>query len=510
MTAIGRRAWLAAGILAAWAAGLAVFLSRELNPSVATRLADVALRVTPITTYYLVERDGRHIGFASIAIDTVPRTLQVTEYLVTDSSSGARLGEQLVVRLSRALALREYELTRINGTDTSRIAGRIADSLLVTTGTASPGSAPAPDPVFPGTIGATVGALLDPPRVGATTSVGVTDPGSGRPGSAALAVRAESLFVVVDSAVADSSGRWYAVHRDTVRAWRFVSTAGPAFDAWLDAQGLVVDAMRPDGLHLHRTAFELAFENWRRTGSAGGVSARADDGIVAATLVASGAPSTDQYLDTLEIRIGASVPAAVVARIGRGWRPGRTVSVARVPDARLRARYALPASDRWRTSFARELAPSPGIESDDPAIARRAVRLAADETDPSAVVQRIVRWVHDSISARVQAPASAAETMAQRAGDAREFALLTTALARAAGVPATPAAGLLHRNGRFFLHAWTEVYVGRWIPVDAMLDQFPADAGHILFTNGSADVGPDLARLLNRLPVSVVRVVPRP
>jgi transglutaminase-like putative cysteine protease len=63
-------------------------------------------------------------------------------------------------------------------------------------------------------------------------------------------------------------------------------------------------------------------------------------------------------------------------------------------------------------------------------------------------------------------------------------------------------------NGRFYLHAWTEVYLGRWVPVDAMLNQFPADASHIPFLSGAADPGPDLARILSRLEISVARVVP--
>jgi transglutaminase-like putative cysteine protease len=88
--------------------------------------------------------------------------------------------------------------------------------------------------------------------------------------------------------------------------------------------------------------------------------------------------------------------------------------------------------------------------------------------------------------------------------DAREFALVTAALARAAGIPAHPVSGLLQHEGRFYLHSWTEIYLGRWIPVDAMLNQFPADASHLSFVSGTADAGPDLARILSRLPITVV------
>jgi transglutaminase-like putative cysteine protease len=138
-------------------------------------------------------------------------------------------------------------------------------------------------------------------------------------------------------------------------------------------------------------------------------------------------------------------------------------------------------------------------------VARLSARLARGDKDPAAISQRIVTWVHDSLRAVAGGPSTgAAEALAVRSGDAREFALLTSAIARAAGIPARPVAGLLLHDGRFYLHAWTEVYLGRWIPVDAMLNQFPADASHLSFLTGSSEIGPDLGRVLTRLELSVI------
>ena len=89
------------------------------------------MRIVPVTTFYVVEDSGRHIGFASISVDTVPHSLQVTEYLVTESAAGARQTDQLMVRLSRGLSLKEFESTRASGGDTTRVTGRVIDSLLV-------------------------------------------------------------------------------------------------------------------------------------------------------------------------------------------------------------------------------------------------------------------------------------------------------------------------------------------------------------------------------------------
>ena len=509
---MSRRGIVATSVLAAWAAGLALLLARELNPSPAARLADVALRVTPITTYYMVDRAGRHVGFASIAIDTVPHALQVTEYMVTEPDRGPRRTEQLTVRLSRGLSMRDYDVTRTSGADTTRILGRIVDSTLMVTaaGGRSDTIAFSP-PAFAGVLRATVAVLLDEPRVGRSTVLRTIDPASGTIAERPLRMEAESLFVVVDSAVADSSGRWFAVHRDTVRAWRLVADGTPMLDAWIDRQGLVVEARRADSLRLRRTAFELAFENWRLASPERAVSARGDGRVVSGTWLASGAERPSEVLDSLRVRFGASVPRDFASRYGRYYRPGGQVTYGRVPPERLKARYRLPTTEAWRKAFARALVAAPSIESDDPAIARRAVRVAGSERDPATVARRLVAWVHDSLRAEAGAsPTGAAGALTRGSGDAREFALLTAAMARAAGIPAHPVSGLLQHDGRFYLHSWTEVYLGRWIPVDAMLNQFPADASHLSFVSGSADPGPDLARILTRLPVTVVGSVRAP
>ena len=506
---MSRRGLLAGSVLAAWALGIGVLFAREMNPSVEAKLAEAALRIVPVTTYFTVERDGRHIGFASVAIDTVPQALQVTEYVVTDSQPGVRRTDQLTVRLSRGLSLRDYESTSVTGADTTRVHGTVTDSSLHLNAGGSTTTQPVVGPHFAGIIGTTITMLLDEPKVGSTNELRMVDPSTGRSMTRATRIAAESLFVVIDSAVADSSGRWFAVHKDTVRAWHMIAAAPGALDAWVDAQGLLVQATLDNGLLLRRTAFELAFENWRLANPDRAVSARGGGTVVPGTWLTSGARRPDRYTDSLQVKLGGSVPREFSARFGRGFRAGNRMTYTRTPESRLLARFTLPTSERWRSVFTKELAPGLHIESDDPAFARRAARLAAGDSDPTAIARRIVRWVNDSIAARAGAkPLTARQALDARAGDAREFALLATALLRAAGIPAQPVTGLLQVNGRFYLHAWTDVYLGRWVPADAMLGQFPADASHIAFLTGAADPGPDLARVLSRLEISISKIVP--
>jgi hypothetical protein len=502
---MSRRGAVAISVLVAWFGGLGVLLARELNPSAAAKLAEVALRVVPMTTWYLVEREGEHVGFASIGIDTVPHALQVTEYVVTQPGDD-RLTERLTVRLSRALSMREYESMATVGPDTTRILGHVVDSTLIVTsaGVRTDTVAFSP-PAFAGVLRATVSVLLDEPHVGATSALRTVDPKTGRIATRTLRVGAESLFAVVDSAVADSSGRWFAVHRDTVRAWRLTSTETPFFDAWIDAQGLVVESTTENGLRLRRTAFELAFENWRHAHPDRAISARSDGHVVAGTWLASGVARPSEILDSLRVRFGAPMPKEFASGFGRNYRPGGRITFGRLPVARLRSRYMLPTTERWQRVFVRELTPGPDVESNDSAIVRRAKALAGNERDPAVIAKRIVDWVRDTVQPQPGlAPKGAAATLARASGDAREFALLTAALARAAGIPAHPVSGLLQHGGRFYLHSWAEIYLGRWVPVDAMLGQFPADASHLSFNSGSADPSPGLARILSRLPITVI------
>ena len=505
---MSRRAAVAASVLVAWGAGLALLGARELNPSSAARLADVALRVVPTTTWYMVMDSTRHVGFASIVIDTVPQMLQVTEYMVRESDAGTRRMDQLTVRTSRGLALKEVVSASMHGADSSRLTAHVSDSTLIVAGRQTDTIA-VQLPALAGVLEAAVGILLDEPEVGAQTSVRALDPSTGKFSSRPLRITAESLFVVVDSAVADSSGRWFAVHRDTVRAWRMVATEAPAFDAWVDAQGLVVESRLTNGLTLKRTAFELAFQNWRNASPDRAVSARGDGNVISGTWLASGASQPTEELDSLRVLFGSTTPPEFRSRYGRSYRAGGEVAYGRTPEARLKSRYELPTTERWQNVFKRELVPGPSIESDDESIKRLAAQLAGSLTDPTAITRKIVAWVHDSLRATAgEPPVTASGALARGSGDAREFALAVAALSRAAGVPAQPVSGLLQHQGRFYVHTWTEVYLGRWVPVDAMLNQYPADASHLSFLPGSADLSPDLARRLSRLQLTVVNASP--
>jgi hypothetical protein len=65
-------------------------------------------------------------------------------------------------------------------------------------------------------------------------------------------------------------------------------------------------------------------------------------------------------------------------------------------------------------------------------------------------------------------------------------------------------AGLVYLRGRFYYHAWNELYLNDWLPVDATLNQFPADVTHIKFIEGEMEEQLLVLNLIGKLQIEVV------
>jgi hypothetical protein len=166
----------------------------------------------------------------------------------------------------------------------------------------------------------------------------------------------------------------------------------------------------------------------------------------------------------------------------------------------------------------RFLGAEPLVESDDPEIqaeARRAVSGLGE--GPRVRAERLVRHVNALLEKKptVSLP-SAREVLRTRVGDCNEHTALYVALARALGIPARVAVGLVCLHGAFYYHAWPEVYLaesdgrGLWLPVDPTLNQFPADATHLRLTRGGLERQASILPLIGRLEISVLDIELRP
>jgi hypothetical protein len=154
------------------------------------------------------------------------------------------------------------------------------------------------------------------------------------------------------------------------------------------------------------------------------------------------------------------------------------------------------------------LRPSPFIQSDNQKIQDLADEIvgAASPISPLEKLERLVGWVHQNIEKRpVLSMPDALSTLENRMGDCNEHAMLLAALARAAGIPCRVEAGLVYLRGRFYYHAWNLAYLGRWITIDALFGQIPADVSHIRFVTGSQQNQLDLMGLIGRIQISVIK-----
>jgi hypothetical protein len=145
------------------------------------------------------------------------------------------------------------------------------------------------------------------------------------------------------------------------------------------------------------------------------------------------------------------------------------------------------------------------IESDSRVIIDRAREILGDEKKAVFAAPKLMDWVYENIEKKpVVSVPSALEVLRTRVGDCNEHATLLTALLRAAGIPARLCIGLVYTRDKFFYHAWTEAYVGKWVTMDATTNQMPADVTHIKLIEGNLDRQVEIAGLIGRLKLEVL------
>jgi transglutaminase-like putative cysteine protease len=172
----------------------------------------------------------------------------------------------------------------------------------------------------------------------------------------------------------------------------------------------------------------------------------------------------------------------------------------------LAADYTLGTPSRgFRTRFTAELQSEPLLQVNDREITALAVRIAGNERDPRIIAERLNAWVYDSIAKEITITVpSALQVLRDRRGDCNEHTQLYVALARAIGIPARIATGLAYVNGKFYYHAWPEVWMNEWVAVDPTFGQFPADAAHLRFVSGGLTRQGELLRLVGTLRIEVL------
>ena len=270
-----RRAMVGGAIIVAWIAGLALLVRREYFRPQVERLAEAAMRVAPGVVYYGVMQGERQVGFASSTIDTTRlvdhRHATISSPICRRRQGAARDGANQRDAVARAA---DDELRALDSRPRARrfsATGRVeGDSVLVlaiTSGSEKPDSQRIRAHRSHSPADARAARRRARPsrrRSESTTCCRCSIPPSMTPKDIGLDVRAESAFVVNDSAVFDSAtAQWRGVQPRHIRAWqRRRRRRAAAFSGWVDEQGRIVadDTAR---IRAQRLPYEVAFENWR-------------------------------------------------------------------------------------------------------------------------------------------------------------------------------------------------------------------------------------------------------
>ncbi len=285
---------------------------------------------------------------------------------------------------------------------------------------------------------------------------------------------------------------------EKVKAYRLSQKfAGIRTTSWVDEKGETLKETAPGGMSLMRQGKEAAAE---------GLGEGAQIDILTSMAVEPDRPvKNPRKVRRLVVRLkGVELKAFDLGGANQELE-GRvlTVTTPRPPAAS----YPLPYEGGGEPS--RYLEPTTLVQSDAAPIRAEAGRIVKEGASALEAARRLAGWVEENLEKDlVPGVPSALEVLKTRRGDCNEHSTLFAALSRAAGLPARIAAGLVYLDGRFYYHAWNEVWLGKgWFPVDTTLpDQFPADATHLRFIVGGLDRQIDIMNLIGRLGVEVVEV----
>ncbi len=387
-----------------------------------------------------------------------------------------KLGTSMVAETDKEFALRHVRFTLISPATVFTVTATVKDGQLSATygprGQSAEMHVPLSEPIFlPSTLRPRVLAGARTP--GTRYTVPVFSP---------LTLRHEPMTITIEGAER-MTGPDGPV--DTVRLAE--DHRGVQARAWLADDGTVVREEAALGFTLERESAERAVA---------ASSERAPvDLTVASRIPLDGRIDDPRATARLQLRVSGAGTATIPNDPPRQRLAAELLRIVR-EELPVTVPLPLVAPDDARA----HLAPSPLIESDDATIIATARRVVGDSTDAVVATRRLVEWVEANLekAPSVTVP-SAREVLAARRGDCNEHAVLLTALARAAGIPARVVAGAVYADDGFYYHAWTEVWLGRWVSADAVFGQLPADATHVKLVEGDAEHYAALAGMIGKL-----------
>jgi hypothetical protein len=299
--------------------------------------------------------------------------------------------------------------------------------------------------------------------------------------------KAEAVLRVLEKADLEVAGQ-------KVEAWRVrASLRSLDITMWVDTDGRLLKGVMPLGITVIRAGkSEIAREMK-------GVRNLPDLVSLAAVPVDGPLPDPDS-LTFVRFKVQGgdwSIPSD-------GFRQsfnGSELTVRKEPTPE--AGYSLPWVGKGMQEY---LSATRFIMSDHSEIIKAAREIVGGEKDPVKAARLINSWVFKNLK-KVPTPSvpDAYTVLVTRQGDCNEHAVLAVALARAVGLPARIAVGLVRMNEGFFYHAWVTYWGGeQWFTGDPMMDLVPVDLYHIALLYGDVDKHLNVIAYLGRLRLIVL------
>ncbi|MCG6878125.1 MAG: transglutaminase-like domain-containing protein [Deltaproteobacteria bacterium] len=434
---------------------------------------------------------GKKVGFSEMRLSPLGQELLIEEKMELALNL---MGQPSVMRMStRAVLDKGYALKRFlmiidSGVVRFRVSGKVdGDRILVETGEGEKARKHTISVDGPLTIGAGITGFFNGRKikVGETFRFTMFDP--------SVLSHRDVAVKVADKTVISLSGKEYSAFRLETKAW------GQSLVFWLNEDGVLLKEEGFMGLTLVRS--DKAHAPFDVDGSAG------------ADLYDAAAVSVKRTLDRardityLKLNVAGLRDTGfdlTVLNENRQKLKGNVLEI---------TQEIIPRRVAWKKGSITEttpdlkafLSPEINIQSDDGALLKKVREIAGDEEDKRSVAQKLMAWVYENVEKRpVVSVPDALTVLETKVGDCNEHAVLLTALLRAAGIPARECVGIVYSDNRFFYHAWTEAWLGRWISMDATLNQMPVDATHIKLVHGGLDRQAGLMALMGKLKLEIV------
>ncbi|HSG07122.1 MAG TPA: transglutaminase-like domain-containing protein [Longimicrobiales bacterium] len=511
---MGRRS-LGSAVVLIWLFMVGWQVRREYFQPELMRLAEAAMSLAPGVSFYSLTMGGRTVGQATSRLDTVPDGFEMEDFMNLELPALGQTGIAVArtrVKLSPALVMQSFLFSLDSEVGRFEAEGAVGADTTLSVTIRSAGSEQnltfrmAQPPVFASVVPIRL-AMGEGLEVGTRVRFPVFDPTSLGTRTVEVRVLEHDTLMVTDSAAIDpATGRWTPAHADSVPAWRIAEMfGGIQVESWIDEDGRILRASSPLGFSMEKTEYELsrqAQEDARLV-----ADAPLDSDVILSTAVQSNVDLEDaEEFDELRFRLSGVDLAGFQLDGGRQALRGDTLIVRREAWDEVDPGYELPYP---RMDLREDLAPEPLIQSDDARVVSRARQITSQGTrgrqDPKEVARRLTTAVHDMLEKSITfSVPNAVQVLETLRGDCNEHTVLYVAMARALGLPARTAVGLVYVNGAFFYHAWPEVWLGQWVAMDPTFGQYPADASHIRFVIGGLAQQVEIVRLIGNLNIEVL------